>query len=432
VPATAYRFGSPGRPGGRVEIANRGCSRTGTKKRKKKNGISHERFLQVPSNPIAVSDGTRGPPLPCGVHGAWWPAAAAACALLKWRSSAAFFCRAAGMAPARALPECSASSASSLRERRPGGSFSGRARRQQRFWGAVSPCALMALGAAAILGGAYGSVLCPPRMYAPPESGQDTVNDCICSGGAVSRNFTAEDCTFYRLEEQGRACAQPGLDWYDLGPPEDSPAACMHQVLANLSGNCARQDFFLWKDSADGRCYCPGGSPAAIDQCSYSTFSVPLMGASTYRIENGAAGSSCFLTTESLCEPCPAGTYTDETDSIYDTEKCTPCPAGSYSPKVGANSSSQCIPCGAGWYSTSSGETSSATCVPCEAGKYSTFAISSRCISCPAGHYSERIGANSSDMCLQVLSHDTCRADTRMQMRTYVLITTSRTRMRFP
>ena len=109
------------------------------------------------------------------------------------------------MAPARALPECLASSASSLRERRPGGSFSGRARRQQRFWGAVSPYALMALGAAAILGGAYGSVLCPPRMYAPPESGQDTVNDCICSGGAVSRNFTAEDCTFYRLEEQGHS-----------------------------------------------------------------------------------------------------------------------------------------------------------------------------------------------------------------------------------
>jgi hypothetical protein len=288
------------------------------------------------------------------------------------------------------------------RAQRPGGSSSGRARRQQAFLGTVSAYALMFLCAAVCVRGdeEIVPVSCPQLMYAPPESGQDSANDCICSGGAVLRNFTAEACTFYKLARE-EGCSQSGLQWFPLGI-QNSPAACMHAVMANTTGDCKRRDFFLWKDRGGGECYCPAGSPAAVDQCSYGSLQLVLMGASTYTIENLAAGSSCFpTTTDSRCELCPAGKYTNESDSIYNTETCTPCPEGSYSPKVGANSSTDCIPCGAGWYSQSSGGTSSANCVPCAAGKYSTLAVSSgNCLPCPAGTYSESPGENTSGSCI--------------------------------
>jgi hypothetical protein len=48
----------------------------------------------------------------------------------------------------------------------------------------------------------------------------------------------------------------------------------------------------MWKDrkDSDGACYCPGGSPAAVERCSYDTSSTLLMGQSTYTIHAGFLG----------------------------------------------------------------------------------------------------------------------------------------------
>ena len=92
----------------------------------------------------------------------------------------------------------------------PADRYSGRARRQKAFLGTGNAYALMCLCAVVCVRGdeeTY-SVSCPHLMYAPPESGQDSANDCICSGGAVLRNFTA--CTFYKLTQE-EGCSQSGL-----------------------------------------------------------------------------------------------------------------------------------------------------------------------------------------------------------------------------
>lgn len=256
------------------------------------------------------------------------------------------------------------------------------------------------------------SGLCPEKMYAPPESGQDSYDDCICSPGAVTRDWEDEACTFYKLEKD-RACRQDSLDWVYLDSA-DSPAQCMHLVMDDGS-SCRRQDFFLWRVRGDKSCYCPGGSgPAAVDQCTYPV--LYLMDASTYTIEsafvqggkpeNGSHLTSCFnLTALSLCELCPAGTFTNETDSIYSTDVCTPCPAGSYSSLIGANASSFCMPCGRGNYSEQTGMVSIDSCMACPGGTYSPVLVvdsRSKCISCASGYYSEQVGAISNDTCVQV------------------------------
>jgi hypothetical protein len=120
-------------------------------------------------------------------------------------------------------------------------------------------------------------------MDCPPHS--------TSSSARSSRNFTAEGCTFYRLEREV-GCTQPSLQWFLVGT-EDSPAACMHRVMTNMTGGCKRQDFFLWQNlsNGNGSCYCPGGSAEAIDQCSYNNTLPNLpMGASTYTIHTGSRG----------------------------------------------------------------------------------------------------------------------------------------------
>lgn len=271
---------------------------------------------------------------------------------------------------------------------------------------AVCLCAMMSLTRVAAL-----PVNCPALMYAAPESGQYSFNDCICRGGAVTRDWEAENCTHYVLK-MDKGCSQNTLTWVELGPAS-SPAICMHLVMDNNGTQCKDRTFFLWKDRGGDVCYCPGGTPAAVDQCDYSKFSLLLMGASTYSIQTpssitaevGGHSTSCFASNLSLCELCPAGTFTNESDSIYNTVNCTKCPMGTYSQIVGANASTLCTPCGAGSYSESTGQASVESCVQCVAGKFSALAVASsrsRCISCAAGLYSEEDGGNSSETCMQV------------------------------
>ena len=75
-----------------------------------------------------------------------------------------------------------------------------------------------------------------------------------------------------------------------------------------------------------------------------------------------------------MCQACPAGTYSDGTQT-----QCTPCPAGTYS----NGSASECKACPAGKYSKSG----SSECQTCGAGTYSTAGAGS-CSSCSQPTYS--------------------------------------------
>ena len=75
-----------------------------------------------------------------------------------------------------------------------------------------------------------------------------------------------------------------------------------------------------------------------------------------------------------MCQACPAGTYSDGTQT-----QCTPCPAGTYS----NGGASECKVCPAGKYS----EAGSSECQTCGAGTYSTGGAGS-CSGCAQPTYS--------------------------------------------
>ena len=75
-----------------------------------------------------------------------------------------------------------------------------------------------------------------------------------------------------------------------------------------------------------------------------------------------------------MCQACPAGTYSDGTQT-----QCTPCPAGTYS----NGGASECKACPAGKYS----KAGSSECQTCGAGTYSTAGAGS-CSSCSQPTYS--------------------------------------------
>lgn len=81
------------------------------------------------------------------------------------------------------------------------------------------------------------------------------------------------------------------------------------------------------------------------------------------------------LNDDGVCEPCPAGSASEE------GSKCVLCAPGTYQPKPG---SSNCIRCSPGQYQSDSGMTS---CLPCFTGSYQGKQGSKTCILCPYGQY---------------------------------------------
>jgi hypothetical protein len=94
---------------------------------------------------------------------------------------------------------------------------------------------------------------------------------------------------------------------------------------------------------------------------------------------------------DSACEPCPLGQYTNATDNSF----CTACSSGATTLNTGSLSIEDCIACGAGSQSITG------TCEPCDVGKFSAEAANSECTPCPGGTFNAVIGADSQDKCLQ-------------------------------
>ena len=87
-----------------------------------------------------------------------------------------------------------------------------------------------------------------------------------------------------------------------------------------------------------------------------------------------------------MCQACPAGTYSDGTQT-----QCTPCPAGTYS-NGGAGS---CVKCKPGTYSTGG----AGQCSPCPSGQYNNTEGASSCQKCSGGTYAGGTGNTSCSRC---------------------------------
>ena len=87
-----------------------------------------------------------------------------------------------------------------------------------------------------------------------------------------------------------------------------------------------------------------------------------------------------------MCQACPAGTYSDGTQT-----QCTPCPAGTYS-NGGAGSCTKCKP---GTYSTGG----AGQCSPCPIGQYNNTEGATSCQKCSGGTYAGGTGNTSCSRC---------------------------------
>ena len=87
-----------------------------------------------------------------------------------------------------------------------------------------------------------------------------------------------------------------------------------------------------------------------------------------------------------MCQSCPAGTYSDGTQT-----QCTPCPAGTYS-NGGAGS---CTKCKSGTYSTGG----AGQCSPCPSGQYNNTEGATSCQKCSDGTYAGGTGNTSCSRC---------------------------------
>lgn len=171
---------------------------------------------------------------------------------------------------------------------------------------------------------------------------------------------------------------------------------------------------------------CTTSSDTVCQPCSAGTYSISSgvaactpCGAGLYYGSTGASssslcsqcvpGTSSSVLAASSCPQCAAGSYA----SAYGATSCTLCAAGKFSAAVGAVAAS-CGACSAGTYSAVAGATSIAICTDCAAGKTSfngasscdacvpgSYSISTIfCDSCAPGKYSTAVGASSSATCI--------------------------------
>ena len=97
--------------------------------------------------------------------------------------------------------------------------------------------------------------------------------------------------------------------------------------------------------------------------------------------------SACTTTSDTVCEPCPAGF------ACLEGVKASCTPSSSYQPDPSKSSCLTCSTCPAGSYEASACTTTAdSVCESCRAGKFSNGGTSS-CTACPIGKYSDTPGS---------------------------------------
>ena len=79
-------------------------------------------------------------------------------------------------------------------------------------------------------------------------------------------------------------------------------------------------------------------------------------------VKDCAMGTYQDLEGQTSCQPCPSGTFGDNTGADKAGD-CKPCPSNTYSSATGLDDVSKCNKCPAGRSSTTSGLTSATDCI---------------------------------------------------------------------
>uniref|UniRef100_A0A0G4F6E7 Tyrosine-protein kinase ephrin type A/B receptor-like domain-containing protein n=1 Tax=Chromera velia CCMP2878 TaxID=1169474 RepID=A0A0G4F6E7_9ALVE len=159
----------------------------------------------------------------------------------------------------------------------------------------------------------------------------------------------------------------------------------------------------------------PGNRVIAGD---ISPLGVPLFNLTAWTFYDGSStppasappecGAGFYADVEWTCQPCPAGTYQDETGEEL-LESCKECPVGTYSDTAGSTS---CTACGVGFSAgvgstkcdectpgTFAGSEQSSMCQECPEGTFASESQSSICASCPPGTHAPETGSSSCTVC---------------------------------
>ena len=107
--------------------------------------------------------------------------------------------------------------------------------------------------------------------------------------------------------------------------------------------------------------------------------------------EAGTYATGCSGTENSVCTPCAAGTWDDDSDPSTECISCTTCPAGSEASTCAATQNTECTPCAAGtWDDDNDALTACVACDVCS--NANEFSPTCQAVDCQA--HTAQCGAN--------------------------------------
>jgi hypothetical protein len=253
---------------------------------------------------------------------------------------------------------------------------------------------------------------CPPGMYCTDNSSGTPVA-ARCPGGTYSGDSTVATAAGCTACPAGYYCPIGSITPVPCPPGTLNPSTNKQYIFDCVTPAAGTQATIWGNSAASGDpCtaghYCPVGSLGSPSPCPAGTFTdaTNLIQASEctactagFACEEGtgagvkdkikcAAGYYCPAgTSDPYANPCPAGTYSANTDNDASGD-CTACVAGYYCPK--ASTDYTAYECPIGHYCTAGTQT--AYQYPCPAGTYNHITklkASTECFDCPVGYYCE-------------------------------------------
>jgi hypothetical protein len=212
---------------------------------------------------------------------------------------------------------------------------------------------------------------CPPGFYCPVRSHLPSA----CAPGTVQPLLRASNISECETCPKGSYCS-------DYSASASLPCA---QGFLCEPGSLTGQGAQTTDKSDNLVCpvgyVCATGVPSALP-CPSGWYQ-PRTGAHSFSMQcmRCPPGTTCANNATSVPDPCPAGYWCDDTDSLLDVAQQI-CPSGAY---CGAGAASP-IWCESGTYQLWPGATSSNACTPCPSGSFCPFS-SSTFFDCPAGSY---------------------------------------------